>query len=197
MARNEIGAIILAAGEGARFRAAGGEGSKLLAHYQGKALVRHVAEAALSAWLAGVIVVTGHEASAIRAALNGLPITFVANEDYASGMGSSLRMGFAARPATWKAAVILLGDMPLVDAALIGQVADAYTEDVSAVVPTFEGVRGNPVLLSARLAPEIAALSGDMGARQILRGREDVRDLPVTSAAARLDIDTPEALKQL
>lgn len=197
MARSEIGAIILAAGEGARFRAAGGEGSKLLAHYQGKALVRHVAEAALSAGLAGVIVVTGHEASAIRAALNGLPITFVANEDYARGMGSSLRMGFAARPATWKAAVILLGDMPLVDAALIGQVADAYTENVSAVVPTFEGVRGNPVLLSARLAPEIAALSGDMGARQILRGREDVRDLPVTSAAARLDIDTPEALKQL
>lgn len=197
MARSEIGAIILAAGEGARFRAAGGEGSKLLAHYQGKALVRHVAEAALSAGLAGVIAVTGHEASAIRAVLNGLPITFVANEDYASGMGSSLRMGFAARPATWKAAVILLGDMPLVDAALIGQVADAYTENVSAVVPTIEGVRGNPVLLSARLTPEIAALSGDMGARQILRGREDVRDLPVTSAAARLDIDTPEALKQL
>jgi molybdenum cofactor cytidylyltransferase len=64
-------------------------------------------------------------------------------------------------------------------------------------VPTYEGVRGNPVLLSARLAPEIAHLSGDMGARQILRGRDDVCDLPVTSAAARLDIDTPEALKKL
>ncbi len=197
MSRTEIGAIILAAGEGARFRAAGGEGSKLLAHYQGKELVRHVAEAALAAGLAGVIVVTGHEATAIRAALDGLPLTFVTNEDYASGMGSSLRVGFAARPAIWKAAVILLGDMPLVDTALIGQVADAYTEGTSAVVPTFEGLRGNPVLLSARLAPEIAHLSGDMGARQILRGRADVRDLPVTSAAARLDIDTPEALNRL
>lgn len=197
MARTEIGAIILAAGTGARFRAAGGAGSKLLAHYQGKPLVRHVAEAALSSGLAGVIVVTGHDDAPLRAALAGLPLTFIVNEDYASGMGSSLRVGFAARPRAWKAAVILLGDMPLVDAALIGQVADAYAEDTSAVVPTYEGVRGNPVLLSARLAPEIAHLSGDMGARQILRGRKDVRDLPVTQAAARLDIDTPEALKEL
>lgn len=197
MARSEIGAIILAAGEGARFRAAGGAGSKLLALYHGKSLVRHVAEAALSAGLAGVIVVTGYEDVAIREELAGLPLTFVVNEDYASGMGSSLRVGFSVRPAQWKAAVILLGDMPLVDAALIGQVADAYTDDTTAVVPTYEGVRGNPVLLSARLAPEIAHLSGDMGARQILRGRNDVRDMPVTSAASRLDIDTPEALKQL
>ena len=197
MARSEIGAIILAAGEGARFRAAGGAGSKLLALYHGKSLVRHVAEAALSAGLAGVIVVTGHDDTALRAELAGLPLTFIVNEDYASGMGSSLRVGFAVRPATWKAAVILLGDMPLVDAALIGQVADAYTDEAAAVVPTYEGVRGNPVLLSARLAPEIAHLSGDMGARQILRGRSDVRDMPVTSAAARLDIDTPEALNKL
>ena len=197
MVRSEIGAIILAAGEGARFRAAGGVGSKLLAVYHGKSLLRHVAEAALSAGLAGVIVVTGHEDAALRAELVGLPLTFVINEDYASGMGSSLRVGFAVRPAAWKAAVILLGDMPLVDAALIAQVADAYTDEAAAVVPTYEGVRGNPVLLSARLAPEIAHLSGDMGARQILRGRDDVRDLPVTSAAARLDIDTPEALNKL
>ena len=197
MARTEVGAIILAAGAGARFRAAGGAGSKLLVLYQGKSLVRHVAEAALSAGLAGVIVVTGHEDVAIREELTGLPLNFIVNEDYASGMGSSLRVGFSVRPAQWKAAVILLGDMPLVDAGLIGQVADAYTDDTTAVVPTYEGVRGNPVLLSARLAPEIAHLSGDMGARQILRGRNDVRDMPVTSAAARLDIDTPETLKQL
>ena len=136
MARSEIGAIILAAGEGARFRAAGGVGSKLLALYQGKSLVLHVAEATLSAGLAGVIVVTGHDDAALRAELAGLPLTFVVNEDYASGMGSSLRVGFAVRPAQWKAAVILLGDMPLVDAALIGQVADAYTDEAAAVVPT-------------------------------------------------------------
>ena len=197
MARSEIGAIILAAGQSARFRAQGGEGSKLLAHYQGKALVRHVAEAALSAKLDGVIVVTGADGDALREALADLPLTFVENEDYASGMGSSLRVGFGARPAHWKAALILLADMPLVDAALIEQLMQAFSEDVSAVVPTFEGLRGNPVLLSARLAPEIAHLSGDMGARQILRGRADVREVPVASAAARLDIDTPDALKKL
>ena len=90
MARNDIGAIILAAGQGARFRAAGGEGSKLLAPYHGKALVRHVAEAALAAHLGGVMIVTGADGDHVRAALADLPVSFVENEDYASGMGSSL-----------------------------------------------------------------------------------------------------------
>mgnify|MGYP003335977593 CR=1 FL=1 len=79
----------------------------------------------------------------------------------------------------------------------IGEIARAYRNDVAAVVPTFDGVRGNPVLLSASLAPEIAQLSGDKGARQILRGRDDVCELPVASPAARLDIDTPDMLKNL
>ncbi len=200
MARSEIGAIILVAGEGTRFRQAAGQDappSKLLALYDGKPLVRHVADAACSAGLAGVIVVTGHAAKAVRGALDGLALSFVHNDDYASGMASSLKLGFGAMPASWRAACVLLGDMPLVDAELIGTIADAFQDNASAVVPVFEGVRGNPVLLSARLAPDIAQLTGDAGARHLLRGRADVVEVAVTQAAARLDIDTPEALLHL
>lgn len=197
MARSEIGAIILAAGKGARFRAGGGTGSKLLALYQGKPLVRHVAEAALGANLAGVMVVTGHEHQNVRAALDGLPLIFVQNADYASGMASSLKIGFAARPKDWQSAIILLGDMPLVDAALIGEIADADRDDFIAIVPVFDGVRGNPVLLSAKLASDIENLSGDAGARHLLRERKDVIELPVKHGAAHVDIDTPDALAHL
>ncbi len=200
MPRSEIGAIILAAGEGTRFRQALGHdapASKLVALYEGKPLVRHVADAALSAGLAGVMVVTGHAQASVRTALDDLTLTFVHNPDYASGMASSLKTGFAVWPAGWSAALVLLGDMPLIDAGLITQIADAFDGKGSAVVPLFQGERGNPVLLSVRLVPEIAHLAGDAGARHLLRGRSDVIELPVAQAAARIDIDTPEALSRL
>ena len=67
----------------------------------------------------------------------------------------------------------------------------------AAVVPTYDGRRGNPVLLSAALAPEIANLSGDTGAGALLRARRDVYELPVTAASILADVDTPEALAAL
>ncbi len=66
----------------------------------------------------------------------------------------------------------------------------------AALVPTYAGRRGNPVLLSRALAPEIAHLQGDTGAGPLLRGRADVREWPVGDVAVAQDIDTPEALIQ-
>ncbi|MCA0424853.1 MAG: NTP transferase domain-containing protein, partial [Proteobacteria bacterium] len=80
-----IGVVVLAAGRSTRMGA-----NKLLAQYRGKPLVRHVAEAGLAAGVGPVTVVTGHQAEAIRAALEGLPVSFVHNADFASGMASSL-----------------------------------------------------------------------------------------------------------
>ena len=200
MMKNKIAAVILAAGEGKRFRAASGTqalATKLIADYKGKPLVRHVVDAALAAGLAPVIVVTGHAADDVKRTLVNCPVRYVQNNDYASGMGSSLRLGFAALDGQTGGAMVLLGDMPLVDAALISEMTRVFADDVSAIVPVFEGERGNPVLLSMRLAPEIAVLTGDAGARYLLRGREDVREIVVSTPAARLDIDTPDALKNL
>ena len=200
MATSNVAAIILAAGEASRFRAAAGaQGpvTKLVADYRGKALVRHVAEAALAAGLAPVIVVMGHAADAVQDTLADLQVRFVSNPDYASGMGTSLRQGFTALDRTTDAAMVLLGDMPLVDVELISALVAAFADDVTAVVPVYDGQRGNPVVLSTKLAPEIAALTGDAGARNILRERKDVREVPVNNPATRLDIDTPDALANL
>lgn len=200
---NKIAAIILAAGEASRFRAAAGEQgpqTKLVALHQGKPLVRHVAEAALAAGLAPVIAVTGHARDNVAQALSGLDLQHVQNDAYATGMASSLKAGVEALPGHVGGFVVLLGDMPLVSAGLIRSLVDAYLAGplADAIVPVLEGERGNPVLLSQRMAPQIMQLSGDAGARKILQDPGlKIVEMPIADEAARIDIDTPQALAAL
>ncbi|KAA0109432.1 nucleotidyltransferase family protein [Methylobacterium sp. P1-11] len=193
---SETGTILLAAGLGSRF----GPEPKLLAHLDGKPLVRHAAEAALGARPRPVVAVLGAHAEAVRGALVGLDLIRVDNPDFRAGLATSLRAGLAALPASCSAAVIVLGDMPRVTAAHIDRLADAFAlaaEAPAAVVPVQECRRGNPVLLNLRrLGPEIARLAGDRGAGPLLRGRTDVLEIAGDPATA-LDIDTPDRLAAL
>lgn len=199
MTTNRVAAILLAAGQGARFRASGGEGpSKLVAELDGKALARHAAEAALSSQARPVIVVTGHADDAVRAALHGLDLAFVFNPEHRQGLSTSLRAGLAALPEDCAGAVVLLGDMPGVSAALIDRLIAAFAArpEAPAVVPVSGGERGNPVLLSRALFATAMALSGDRGARKLVDEAGDAVIEIEAGADARADIDTREALER-
>ena len=191
-------AIILAAGRSTRYRAAGGAAAtKLVASLAGEALVRHVARAALASLARPVIVVTGHARDRVEPALAGLDLTFVHNQDFADGLATSLRAGLAAVPEGADAAVVLLGDMPLIDPATIDALVEAAARNpaAQAVVPTWGGVRGNPVLLRRTLFPAASALTGDEGARRLLRDPSiAVTEFAVTNEAVRLDVDDPDSL---
>ena len=129
-----IAAIVLAAGRSTRM----GGINKLLAEIGGKPLVRIAAEQALASRAKPVIVVTGHQREQVEAALAGLPVRFVHNPDFAEGLGTSLKAGIAAVPADADGAIVCLGDMPQVDAALIDQLIAAFDPERGAlvVVPT-------------------------------------------------------------
>lgn len=190
-----VAAIILAAGRGTRF----GHEPKMLALLDGKPLVRHVAEGAVASMLDPVIVVTGHRAAEIDAALASLPVRKTLNPSFADGLSTSLKAGFAALPSGAEAALVLLGDMPLIGAQLMDRLALAWIEQGSpaALVPVMSGQRGNPVVLSRKLAADIAALTGDTGAGALLRGRKDICEWPVEDGAILQDVDTAEALAAL
>lgn len=195
----DLAAIILAAGRSARYRAAGGpEASKLIALLDGKPLIRHAAEAALASRARPVIVVTGHARDAVASALSGLGVRLVDNPDFASGLASSLKAGIAAAPPQVSGALILLGDMPYVSAALLDGLGAAFAEHRGtwAVAPTFSGRRGNPVVLSKQLFPAIGALTGDEGARKLLAEAPPgaVIEWPWEGGEATFDIDTPEGM---
>ena len=196
----ECAAIILAAGQAARYRAAGGmEASKLVADVGGMPMVRHVAIAALASTARPVLVVTGHAQREVASALVGLAVQLVHNPDFVTGMASSLKAGVAALPLGAPGAVILLADMPSVQAALIDRLAQALASraDAIAAVPVFAGKRGNPVALAASLFAAVGKLSGDEGARKLLTDAARVVEVAVEDACVTLDIDTPEALTAL
>jgi molybdenum cofactor cytidylyltransferase len=188
-----IAAVVLGAGRSSRM----GGPNKLLAEIGGKPLVRIVVDAVLASRARPVVVVTGHQRDKVEAALAGLPVKFVHNPHFADGLGTSLKAGIAALPADADGAIVCLGDMPQVDAALIDRLIGAFDPDHGALVvlPTIDGKRGNPVVWSRRFFPDLMTVEGDVGARYLIgRYTEAVAEVPLTGTAALTDVDTPEAL---
>ena len=188
-----VAALVLAAGRSTRMGAV----NKMLAEIGGKPLVRIAAGQAVASHAHPVIVVTGHEREKVEAALNGLPVRFVRNADYAEGLGTSLKAGIAAVPEEADAVVVCLGDMPQVDAALINRLIAAFDPERGAlvVVPSIDGRRGNPVVWSRRFFHDLMTIQGDVGARHLIGNyAEVVVEVPVAGEAALTDVDTPESL---
>ena len=187
-----VAAIVLAAGRASRMGR-----NKLIAELDGEPIVRRTVAAVLASRARPVVVVTGHEAAAVRDALVGLDVVFVHNPSYADGMSTSLRAGLlAVGPAD--AALICLGDMPRLAGHHLDAVIAAHQGDETIVVPTFERKRGNPVLWPRRYFAEMAALAGDVGARALIeRHAEHVLLLPIDDPAILVDVDTPAALAAL
>jgi molybdenum cofactor cytidylyltransferase len=195
-AKPQIAAIILAAGLSRRMGS-----NKLLARLpNGKTMLAQTVENTIASAAHPVLVVTGHQDAQIRAALSGLPVRFIHAENFAAGMAESFRTGIAALAANIGAALIILGDMPLVPPAALDRLMAAYDpeEGREIVVPIFDGQRGNPVLWGSRFFPEFLDITGDMGARNILRRHmESVAEVQMQDDAVLRDFDTPAALQTL
>ncbi|MFV3128602.1 NTP transferase domain-containing protein [Niveispirillum sp. KHB5.9] len=191
-----IAGLVLAGGFGRRM----GGGNKLLHVWQGKPLVRHVADAALAAQLAGVTVATGHQAGDVRAALDGLGLDFAHALDHGDGLSATLKAGLAALPEDVDGVIVLLGDMPRVTAGIIDRLVAAFspTDGRGIIVPTCGGQRGNPVLWDRAYIAEMMALTGDAGAKSLIAQHKGVVcEVAVEDAGVLLDVDTPEALAAL
>jgi molybdenum cofactor cytidylyltransferase len=158
-------------------------------------MIRVTAEAILKSAIRPVLVVTGHEAAEVRTALRDLPVAFRHAADFADGMSASLKAGIAAIPPEYRAALICLGDMPFVLPETLDRLAEFHAGQ-AAVFPTYEGKRGNPVLLARSLFDGIMKLSGDEGARSLLRAIPDrVAELPLDDPGILRDVDRPNALR--
>jgi len=190
---------VLAAGRSSRFRARGGVAvTKLVETLGDKPIVRMAAEAALASRARPVIVVTGHARSTVEAALAGLDVEYAHNPEYSSGLASSLRVGLAAMPTDVAGALVLLGDMPWIDARLIDALIDGFQANARALAaaPMHEGRRGNPVLLGRGLFAAATRLKGDEGARRLVAalGAGEVVEVEAPDSGVVVDIDTPSDL---
>jgi molybdenum cofactor cytidylyltransferase len=190
-------AIVLAAGQSTRMAP---RNKLLIEDASGRAMVTRVVDAVLGSAARPVLVVVGHMAAEVRAALGDRAVRVVAAEDYASGLSASLQAGLRAVPPDAPAALVCLGDMPLVTPAMIDMLIEAYDPDEgrTIVVPTSKGRPGNPILWDRRYFPEMLALAGDAGARRLLhRHMESVAEVEVGSEAVLRDFDTEASLREL
>ena len=121
---------------------------------------------------------------------------FVVNPDHAEGMGSSLRAGVRAAPGDADAYLVALADMPRITPGVIASLIACYAAaGKQIVVPVHRGRRGHPVMMSRELREPLLALTGDVGAREIIRAHPEwVAPFVTPDAAVLFDVDQPADL---
>ncbi|MFC7097092.1 nucleotidyltransferase family protein [Halobaculum marinum] len=191
-----VAGVVLAAGTSSRY----GDRNKLLESVggddsDGDPIVRTATRTLLAAGLDPVVVVVGHEAARVAAAVADLPVETVENEAFAAGQSTSVAAGVeavAAHDPPVDAAVVALGDMPFVAPDTVRALVAAYAAGVGDVLaPAYEGRRGNPVLFDRRFFSALADVDGDVGGRAILLGSDDAALVAVDDPGVRRDVDEP------
>jgi molybdenum cofactor cytidylyltransferase len=193
-----ITAIVLAAGMSTRM----GAENKLLLPFRGTTLIGNMVDVVTRSRVGETLVVVGHEAEQVKAALRGKPVRFVENPAYAEGMGSSVQAGIRAASPQATGLMVCLTDLPLVETAEIDRLIAAFearpADGQPIAVPCHRGQRGNPVLMSARYREEALAMRGVAGCRGIVkRYPERVVEVEMEQDHILRDIDTPEDYRRL
>lgn len=193
-------AIVLAAGTGSRFG-----GGKLLAAWAGGRLIDGALAVAFAAPVRTVRVVVGDQARAVAEAARALAeargegdrLGIVHAADYAEGMGASLRAGACDLPDDAGGVVVFLADMPRIPPGFPAKLIAAVTAGARAAAPVLQGRRGHPVAFAGALIPELRQVSGDAGARDILRRLgPDLALLPADDPGVLFDVDRPADLDE-
>ena len=198
--RMTVGAVLLAAGAGSRL----GHRPKSLLELGGVPLIVRQLVALSGAGVDELVVVLGHHADAISAAIQAFPITVVRNPTPDDGQASSVRLGLAALSPKLDAVIVALADQPLINAQDITALIGAFKKRGGAamVVPrvTLAGGQpqpGNPVIFEAALRDEWLAGAANAACRQWRLAHPDrVHWLDTDNRRFRVDIDTPEDLAQ-
>lgn len=188
-----IAAVVLAAGSGSRFG-----GAKQLAELDGIPLLEHALRAveAVPA-IERIVVVLGARADEILAGVDFGAAEPVVCADWADGQAASLRCGIEA-VADADAAVLTLGDMPRITPQVIARFADVAAEHGTRARAraVYDGLPGHPVVLGRDYFDRIAALQGDVGAREVLKAIGAHR-IECSHLCSPADVDTPDALEEL
>lgn len=185
-----ISAIILAAGMSTRMGRL-----KQLLPYGKHTVIEHIISVLLATPVDEVLVVIGHERTAVETALAKWPIRTVLNPHYAEGeMLSSVQAGLCAASTESQAALLAVGDMPAIEGEVVAQLIQAYDEegDDRVYIPSYQMRAGHPVLVPRPHWAAILSLPRGDNLRSVLRaGDTRVRWVVVDRPSVLRDIDTP------
>ena len=188
LARGQVAAIVLAAGESKRF-----EDNKLLHVWRGKPLLEHVLDAVRASKVQRRVLVLGLDHQRVLASINHEGFQIVHNSEWQRGQSTSVIAGLEALEGEIEAALFPLGDMPMIDPVLIDRLIDRHAETLAAIIaPQIDAEWGNPVLFDRVTFNSFSELEGDRGAKALFPEYEII---PVEAGSgAQFDVDTEQDL---
>ncbi|MDB5096787.1 MAG: hypothetical protein JWM80_1208 [Cyanobacteria bacterium RYN_339] len=178
--------LILAAGASTRLGH-----PKQLVQFRGKPLLAHAIEAATAADLGPIWVVLGAHAAEIRPVVSRYGVRVVTNRDWATGLAGSIRAGLSAiAPGLCQDLLLMLCDQPCLEPDhLISLVAARRACARAIAASEYNGQRGVPAVFARAIWPELLALTGQHGAREVV-ARDPARVVALPFAWGALDVDT-------
>lgn len=202
-----ISAIVLAAGESRRMGS-----HKILLPFRNSTVIEHIVRTLDRHGIEEIIVVTGHRSQHVTAALRNTIAKTIVNEDYLSGMLSSVRCGLRAASSSAEAFLIVLGDQPSLRPMVVERLIAEFTADHNTgdqamtgssgntsgetpgriLVPTFEGHRGHPLLFGSQFRMDVLGRFDESGLRGLLTAfPECIREVTVSQEGILRDMDYP------
>jgi molybdenum cofactor cytidylyltransferase len=191
-----ISAILLAAGESRRM----GRLNKMTLPVAGVPLLRRTADTLLNSALGEIVVVLGHAQETARALLADLPLRLVSNEWYREGQTTSVYRGLEALSEPCNGVMVCLSDQPLLQVDDINRLVDAFMHrcPTSVLIPTWQGRRGNPVILAYEHRDAILAGGRNLGCRRFIDSNPQlVTRQEMDNDHVVFDLDTPEDYRRL
>ena len=195
MDETNVGIIILAAGASTRL----GEPKQLLT-FQNKTLISRAVETSINSKCVNTAVILGANVETIKKEIEDFPINICTNENWKTGMASSIKCGLDLLLSEQKklnAVLILLCDQPFIESKHINQLLKTFEQTNKDIVATeYKNTIGVPALFSSKLFDKLLKLEGDKGARQIIKTNPDLlQTIPIPEA--EFDIDTVEDYQKL
>ena len=189
---HRVFAVVLAAGGSSRFG-----GTKQLQAFDGASLVERAARLARSVCGDNTILVTGHDSAAVAKSAGDAARFVIVNDRHADGMSSSIVAAVSTLAHTAGGVLLILADQPLISSGHLQSMLDSWSGNRTEIVATaFADTSGPPVLFPSGAFPALMRLTGDQGARCVLRDKRfTLKTIQFEDAA--VDVDTPDDLEQL
>ena len=168
--------------------------AKMLLPYRGMTIIEKVIENVMKAGIERITVVTGSGHEEITKVIRHLPVEQIYNDKWQTGMLSSVKYGFRSLPETCRAAILFLGDQPMIDPKTIEEITYAFRKTGKGIImPVYKKKRGHPLLLDTKYYLELERLHPDEGLRALAQKFPvDVLEVETDDPAVLRDIDTPE-----
>jgi molybdenum cofactor cytidylyltransferase len=187
---DKCGIIILAAGRSARLGS-----PKQLLPYADKNLLQHSIDVAVESSMKPVIVILGSEIEEIERKIDYRGVIIAKNPDWESGMASSVVCGIKTLNKLHpdiESVILMVCDQPFVTAGLLNDLIKRQKASGSSIIASsYDNIKGTPALFHKKHFPELVSLTGDTGARSLLKKyAETLQTIPFEKGG--IDIDTIE-----